>query len=112
MIVNEGDVEDLTTQRFVMNIQVFSDTDWNRFAQILFFDQRKKHFHARWFVHGSETILQELAHGQELFLSVADGCRDVSTDCLVCKCNVVRISLTEHASQKWPSEDTYFYSYV
>jgi len=69
-------------------------------------------FHARWFCHGSKTILGELALGQELFLSVGEECRDVPTECIVTKCEAVRLTLNEYASQKWPAEGSYFYWYV
>ncbi|KAF8523089.1 S-adenosyl-L-methionine-dependent methyltransferase [Hysterangium stoloniferum] len=83
-----------------------------RFAQILYISdhrKRKKAYHVRWFVHGSKTLLEELAFGQELFLSVADGCGDVLEDYIVCKCKVVRLPLEEFACQKWPPKDTFFY---
>lgn len=115
MIVNEGDFEDQTTVRYLHSSRFFFQHLIGiclRFAQILFFDRRNKNIHARWFIHGSETILQEVSHGQELFLSIADDCRDVSTDCLVSKCDVVRISLAQHAAQTWPAPSAYFYSCV
>ncbi|KAF8588670.1 S-adenosyl-L-methionine-dependent methyltransferase [Ramaria rubella] len=80
------------------------------YGTILFFDSRRKNFHARWFIHGSKTILEELSHGQELFLSIADGCQDISSDCIISKCKVKRISLDEHAREQWPAKDSYFYS--
>lgn len=82
-----------------------------RIAQIIHAYSKKK-FHVRWFVHGSETLLEELAHGQELFLSVADSCEDISMEKFVAKCKVARISLEEHSRQKWPEKDTYFYWWV
>ncbi|GJJ08788.1 hypothetical protein Clacol_003007 [Clathrus columnatus] len=69
----------------------------------------KKLFHARWFVHGSETLLEEFAHGQELFLSLTDKCRDVATANVTGKYQVDRISLRELAEQKLPESNAYFY---
>lgn len=112
-MLNKGDHEDNSLLRSVsVSIHHNLLTSLIRFAQILFFDRRNKQFHARWFIHGSQTILGELAHGQELFLSIADECENVPVDCLVAKCKVVRISLEQRANFKWPREDTYFYSWV
>ncbi|KAG8935978.1 hypothetical protein FRC02_005174 [Tulasnella sp. 418] len=59
------------------------------FAQIisLFDDPQhgRKKFHARWLVHGSKTVLKEMAHTQELFLT--NECDDLYISSIVTHCN-------------------------
>ncbi|KIJ32043.1 hypothetical protein M422DRAFT_266126, partial [Sphaerobolus stellatus SS14] len=81
-----------------------------RIAQVVQVTRAGKEFHARWFIRGNKTVLEEITLGQEIFLSLDDKCRTISTDCIVGQCKVKRITLAQHARQDWPSANTYFYS--
>lgn len=40
-----------------------------RFGRIHYIAMNNQTFHVEWFYHGSQTIMDEVAHPQELFLS-------------------------------------------
>lgn len=41
----------------------------NRFGRIQYILMNNQTFHVEWFYHGSQTVMGEVAHPQELFLS-------------------------------------------
>lgn len=46
-------------------------------------------FHVHWYHHGSKTILHDLAHPRQLFLT--DECDSNDLDTIVQKCDVARL---------------------
>ena len=54
--------------------------------QYMFESCGEKKFHAHWFQHGSQILLQETAHPQGLFL--IDECDDLPLSCIYQKCNL------------------------
>lgn len=52
----------------------------------MFESHGKKKFHAQWFQHGSQIMLQEIAHPQGLFL--IEECDDLYLTCISQKCNL------------------------
>lgn len=67
-------------------------------------------FHARWFIHGSDTLLQETASPRELFL--LNECDDIDLYSVMSKCTVTRLG---HGAQE-PTDivepNTFFYRYL
>ncbi|KAJ7134729.1 S-adenosyl-L-methionine-dependent methyltransferase [Mycena epipterygia] len=55
--------------------------------------QPTKKLHGVWFAHGSETILQQVAHSQELFL--LEECDDINVSSIFRKCDVRKLWLEE-----------------
>jgi len=47
---------------------------------------RKKLFHAQWYQHGSQTVLQEAAHPNVLFSMLE--CNDLPLESVIMKCNI------------------------
>ncbi|EIW74107.1 S-adenosyl-L-methionine-dependent methyltransferase [Coniophora puteana RWD-64-598 SS2] len=58
------------------------------FTRIWYFyeNSTEKGFHGQWFVHGSKTILQEIAHPNSLYPTAT--CNDLSLDSITQKCHV------------------------
>lgn len=57
-----------------------------RFGKIMYIIMENQVAHVQWFNHGSQTIIQELAHPQELFLS--NDCGQVNLHDIVDKVTV------------------------
>ncbi|CAG8825437.1 26379_t:CDS:2, partial [Gigaspora margarita] len=99
-IISVGDVV------YVRNDE--SDIPW--FAKVMYmYDDPKegKMFHSRFFSHGRDTILDELAGERELFL--LDNCEDNNLDTIMGKVNVKRLEREER--ENFSSDDTSFYFY-
>lgn len=64
-------------------------------------------FHAQWYQHGAQTLLQETAHPQGLFLT--DECEDQPLDCIYQKANLHVLAPTEEEpSQHSGSNNDFF----
>ena len=55
---------------------------------------RSKMFHAQWYMHGAQIMLQEAAHPQGLFL--VDECDDMPLDTIYQRANIRVLATTEH----------------
>ncbi|KAI7881098.1 S-adenosyl-L-methionine-dependent methyltransferase [Lichtheimia hyalospora FSU 10163] len=80
------------------------------FAQIMsFFDDKDADFmfHARFFSHGRETILDELAGERELFL--LDNCADNDLYSVMGKANVIRLNGDVEEPRTFSKKDWWFY---
>ncbi|KAJ7695671.1 S-adenosyl-L-methionine-dependent methyltransferase [Mycena rosella] len=71
-----------------------------------------KKLHGMWFCHGSETILQQVSHSQELFL--LEACNDINVNSIFRKCDVRQLPLGVKAplDRKDENATTYFYKWV
>ncbi len=65
-------------------------------------------FHAQWFQHGAQIILQELAHPQGLFL--IDECEDQPVDSIYQKANVQVLQSTEEELANTPAYCNNFFT--
>ncbi|KAI0064526.1 S-adenosyl-L-methionine-dependent methyltransferase [Artomyces pyxidatus] len=84
---------------------------WFARIQYLFEDSYgRKYFHGQWLVHGSKTILQEIAHPRSLFLM--DACDDIPLAAVICKCNLRWLEQDEPdpASEELGVENSFFCS--
>lgn len=79
-----------------------------RFGRILSIRINDKTAHVQWFHHGCQTILQELANPQELYLSPS--CGEVELAHVVGKAKVKKYDLG--LRPKRFRHDEYFYGYV
>ncbi|KAI9490147.1 S-adenosyl-L-methionine-dependent methyltransferase [Zychaea mexicana] len=79
------------------------------FAQVtsLFEEDGDKMFHARFFSHGKETILMELAGERELFL--LDNCADNFLNAVMGKCNIQHMHAEEREPTAFPIKDYWYY---
>ncbi|KAJ3126613.1 hypothetical protein HK098_007368 [Nowakowskiella sp. JEL0407] len=66
----------------------------------------KKYVHARWLCHGKESILEEVASYNELFLT--DDCMDLPIKAIVKKCDVVNLEVGE-PEPDYGDEERFFY---
>ncbi|KAF7346464.1 DNA (cytosine-5)-methyltransferase [Mycena sanguinolenta] len=92
------------------------------FIQIQYFfddDKEKDHrgkpakkLHGQWFAHGSDTILAEVNHSQELFL--LEQCDDIYVSSIYRKCAVRKLELEEPEIPDQGEETaiSYFYRYL
>ncbi|CAL1705539.1 unnamed protein product [Somion occarium] len=112
IIVEKG--EDEHTNREInahagWSTNTLANTKW--FAVICYFFQRgkKQYAHCQWYQHGSQTLLQETAHPNGLFL--IDECDNIELDAIYSKCNVLQLGATDDQSGFIPSDnDNNFFS--
>jgi hypothetical protein len=82
---------------FVLSASCSRRLNYCRFAKICYFFEDKvtgdKMFHAQWYEHGSQTILQEVAHLCSLYL--IDECDSHPLDSIIQKVNVRVLDPTE-----------------
>ncbi|KAF8215788.1 S-adenosyl-L-methionine-dependent methyltransferase [Mycena galopus ATCC 62051] len=74
----------------VLTVDMFADAqfaDFFWFARIIHFHVDTQKVHLQWFEHGSQIVLQEMAHPQELFLTML--CEDQPMGLIVAKIPVV-----------------------
>ncbi|KAI0318825.1 hypothetical protein OF83DRAFT_1291445 [Amylostereum chailletii] len=116
VILESGEDTDKTRAAFAMKpcTQSSNSLANHWFAKIAYLFEEKgvKSFHAQWFVHGSKTILQELAHPRGLFLyDSRDSCQDLPLSCIYQKCNLHYIPPTAPEPSPDPSgpPNNFFY---
>ncbi|KLO20160.1 S-adenosyl-L-methionine-dependent methyltransferase [Schizopora paradoxa] len=79
------------------------------FAKVLSIRREDNTFHGQWFEHGSQTVLEELAHPQELFLT--NLCDDIKLSAILSHCICRRLPPGERPRpQKVEDETKFFYS--
>ncbi|KAF7364511.1 DNA (cytosine-5)-methyltransferase [Mycena venus] len=71
-----------------------------------------KMLHGTWLVHGSDTILQEVTHSQELFM--LEECDNIKVSSIYRKCDVRKLDAgeIEHPDEGDPQADTFFYQLI
>ncbi|KAG0174755.1 hypothetical protein DFQ30_002948 [Apophysomyces sp. BC1015] len=81
------------------------------FARIMYMYEESGSFmfHARYFSHGKETILQEFAGKRELFL--LDECSDNTLDCIMRKCQLIYLDPDEREPVEFEQKNWWFYRY-
>ncbi|KAJ6508639.1 S-adenosyl-L-methionine-dependent methyltransferase, partial [Mycena sanguinolenta] len=90
-----------------IKIQYFFDDDKEKDDQ----DEPAKKLHGQWFAHGSDTILAEVNHSQELFL--LEQCNDIHISSIYRKCAVRKLEAGEpEIPDKGEDTTTYFYRYL
>jgi DNA (cytosine-5)-methyltransferase 1 len=77
--------------------------DYFWFARIIYFNLDTQKAHVQWLEHGSQIILEEMAHPQELFLTML--CEDQRVGWIAGKVSVV------HAMEPPRKLDQYFIRY-
>ncbi|KAI8141958.1 S-adenosyl-L-methionine-dependent methyltransferase [Fennellomyces sp. T-0311] len=79
------------------------------FARVtsLFEEDDDQMFHARFFSHGKETVLMELAAERELFL--LDNCADNYLDSVMGKCHIQHMSVDEYEPAFFHSTNYWYY---
>lgn len=86
-----------------------SDEPW--FARVVYMFQEGENgdrmFHAQYFSHGKETILEEFAGDRELF--ILDNCADNDLECVMGKCNVKLLEAEEVEPVDFERKDWWFY---
>ncbi|RPD66509.1 S-adenosyl-L-methionine-dependent methyltransferase, partial [Lentinus tigrinus ALCF2SS1-7] len=100
VIVQVGDDSDKGRSRNAVSAEAWCPSNrlankkW--FCKINYFFEKlvkgqgmKKFFHAQWLVHGSKTLLQEVAHPRALYW--LNECDDLDVECIYCHCNVTTL---------------------
>ncbi|KAI7868026.1 S-adenosyl-L-methionine-dependent methyltransferase [Spinellus fusiger] len=95
-------------------IYLRNDTEEPWFARIIYMyedsdSDEQFMFHARYFSHGKETLLQEFAGKRELFL--LDSCSDNSLSCIMGKCQLVRLGADEREPIEFKQKNWWFYRF-
>lgn len=79
-----------------------------RFGKVLSIRRNSSKAHVQWFYHGCKTVLEELAHPQELFLS--DECQSIDLKQILTSCEVRKVKAGERPTSMRHHE--FFYSYA
>jgi len=88
-------------------------SDEPQFAKVIYMyedSKKNKMFHSRFFSHGKETILDELAGDREIFL--LDACADSKLDTILGKAFVEYLDVDKDESFVFESIQYHFYRYV
>ncbi|KAF7722914.1 hypothetical protein EC973_002594 [Apophysomyces ossiformis] len=86
-----------------------TESPW--FARVIYMyeESDKLMFHARYFSHGKDTLLQEFAGNRELFL--LDECSDNNLDCVMGKCQLTHLDANEKEPVEFGQKNFWFYRY-
>ena len=96
-----------------MNLSIFLSIYFNTYQRFgiicYFFEQTKSKFaHICWYQHGSQTLLQECAHDNGLFLT--DECDDVPLESIYSHCNIFKLSPTDDQACIAPTNGNIFFT--
>ncbi|KAL5519396.1 hypothetical protein ACEPAH_1079 [Sanghuangporus vaninii] len=77
------------------------------FGRILSIKRDTRSAHVQWLQHASKTILEELAHSQELFLT--DTCGDVELSSFLARCRCIKVSSQQRLELHRIDHTEFFY---